>query len=200
MRPVECLVEFHLAFDCAVRSEPVANPPESDLRTRLIEEEYREYQEAVASGDRVAIAKELADFLYVVHGSGVTHGIDIDRALAPMLVNPDSFPIERYYEAVQSGDVDRVTRALVTLTLCAYAAARTHGMDLDAIVEIVHASNMSKLGADGRPILRDDGKVLKGPNFWRAEPLIAQHLVDRDRFAGDLLRAMAFAEKPDLPE
>ena len=33
----------------------------------------------------------------------------------------------------------------------------------------VHRSNMSKLGADGRPVLRDDGKILKGPNFRPAD-------------------------------
>lgn len=38
-----------------------------------------------------------------------------------------------------------------------------------AAMEAVHASNMSKLGADGRPVLRADGKVLKGPEFFRPD-------------------------------
>ena len=43
-----------------------------------------------------------------------------------------------------------------------------HGLKQEAMEE-VHASNMSKLGADGRPVLREDGKVLKGPGFRRPD-------------------------------
>jgi predicted HAD superfamily Cof-like phosphohydrolase len=49
-----------------------------------------------------------------------------------------------------------------------------YGINLDAVLEEVHASNMSKLGADGKPILREDGKVLKGPNY--REPNIPEVL------------------------
>ena len=47
--------------------------------------------------------------------------------------------------------------------------AVSYGIDLNKAVEIVHQSNMSKLGADGRPIFRDDGKVQKGPNYREAD-------------------------------
>ena len=40
-----------------------------------------------------------------------------------------------------------------------------YGLDLDAVLDEVHSSNMTKLGADGRPIRRADGKVLKGPGY-----------------------------------
>lgn len=46
----------------------------------------------------------------------------------------------------------------------AYLALGFHGMK-DAATREVHRSNMSKLGADGKPIRREDGKILKGPNF-----------------------------------
>ena len=39
------------------------------------------------------------------------------------------------------------------------------GWDLDRALERIHESNMSKLDEDGKPIKRDDGKVLKGPNY-----------------------------------
>ena len=48
------------------------------------------------------------------------------------------------------------------------------GWDLDTAMDRVHQSNMSKLGEDGNPILRDDGKVLKGPNY---EPPYFEDLV-----------------------
>jgi predicted HAD superfamily Cof-like phosphohydrolase len=37
--------------------------------------------------------------------------------------------------------------------------------DIEQALRRVHASNMSKLGEDGKPIYREDGKVLKGPNY-----------------------------------
>jgi predicted HAD superfamily Cof-like phosphohydrolase len=37
------------------------------------------------------------------------------------------------------------------------------------IFDEIQASNMSKLGPDGRPILREDGKILKGPGFFRPD-------------------------------
>jgi predicted HAD superfamily Cof-like phosphohydrolase len=49
------------------------------LRMRLILEELSEYAKACAEGDRVEIADALGDILFVVYGSGVEHGIDMDR-------------------------------------------------------------------------------------------------------------------------
>ena len=52
----------------------------------------------------------------------------------------------------------------------------THGMQdvIDEVFEEIQQSNMSKLGNDGKPIYREDGKVLKGPNYFR--PNIAKIL------------------------
>lgn len=52
------------------------------------------------------------------------------------------------------------------------------GADLDRVVETIHESNMSKLGEDNKPIYREDNKVLKGPNFFKPEPKIAEILKD----------------------
>ena len=76
---------------------------------------------------------------------------------------------EEYYAAVAAEDVVEIADALADLVYVAYGAALTHGIDLDAVLAEVHRSNMSKLGADGRPVLREDGKVIKGPNFRRPD-------------------------------
>ena len=47
-----------------------------------------------------------------------------------------------------------------------YGHAIERGIPLDDVLREIHRSNMSKLGTDGKPILRDDGKVLKGPNYF----------------------------------
>jgi len=57
-----------------------------------------------------------------------------------------------------------LARELADVVYVAYGTAVTHGIDLDAVITEVHRANMSKLGDDGRPVVRD-GKVQKGPNF-----------------------------------
>jgi predicted HAD superfamily Cof-like phosphohydrolase len=62
--------------------------------------------------------------------------------------------------------IDHVKAGLTTLKAVVWEIARSGAIPLDKIIEIIHESNMSKLGEDGKPILREDGKILKGPNFF----------------------------------
>ncbi len=48
------------------------------------------------------------------------------------------------------------------------------GIDLEKTLDIIMQSNLSKLSADGKPIYDERGKVLKGPNYWKPEPKIAE--------------------------
>jgi predicted HAD superfamily Cof-like phosphohydrolase len=71
--------EFHHKFE--LRAEPTPAIPDEatrQLRVRLIQEEFDEVKEALAKQDLNAIAKELADLLYVVYGTAVSYGIDMD--------------------------------------------------------------------------------------------------------------------------
>ena len=52
---------------------------------------------------------------------------------------------------------------------------RKFGLDNDTVLSIIMASNMSKLGEDGKPII-ENGKVQKGPNYWKPEPLIQRYI------------------------
>lgn len=52
---------------------------------------------------------------------------------------------------------------------------RKFGLDNDMVLSIIMASNMSKLGEDGKPII-ENGKVQKGPNYWKPEPLIQRYI------------------------
>jgi predicted HAD superfamily Cof-like phosphohydrolase len=83
------------------------------LRVALLQEEVGEFITASEKGDLVAIADALADIAYVVYGTALTYGIDLDSALRE-----------------------------------------------------VHRSNMRKLGNDGKPLIRDDGKVLKSERYF----------------------------------
>ena len=65
----------------------------------------------------------------------------------------------------KEGTLVDVADALTDLLVVIYGAGHAFGIDLDSCFAEVHRSNMSKLGEDGKPIYREDGKVLKGPNF-----------------------------------
>jgi predicted HAD superfamily Cof-like phosphohydrolase len=62
-------------------------------------------------------------------------------------------------------DKAALTKELADLLYVVYGFAVTFGLPIDEVFERVHRSNMSKLGDDGKPLYRDDGKVLKGPNY-----------------------------------
>lgn len=55
--------------------------------------------------------------------------------------------------------------ALADLVYVCFGAAIEAGIDLNMVLREVHATNMAKLDADGKPIYREDGKVLKGPHY-----------------------------------
>lgn len=108
--------EFHTAFEVTenIQYGPV-HPDTAALRFKLLQEENREYLEACANMDSVAIADALGDLLYVLIGT-----------------------------------------------------MRVHGMEniIYQIFREIHKSNMSKLDEHGKPIYREDGKVLKSNRYF----------------------------------
>lgn len=64
-----------------------------------------------------------------------------------------------------NGTLEDVADALSDILYVTYGMAHSFGIDIDGCFREVHHSNMSKLGEDGKPIYRNDGKVLKGPNY-----------------------------------
>ncbi len=126
--PMGMLREFE---DAMGGEQDVYWPPREllQLRLRLITEEYHETREEFSKAfagklDRENFTKELCDVLYVVYGTAVALGIDLDAGL-----------------------------------------------------EEVHRSNMSKLGSNGKPILDAGGKVTKGPNYRPPELALAANAV-----------------------
>lgn len=70
--------------------------------------------------------------------------------------------VQRTMEPIETA---HLLKELADLAYVIYGTAEALGWDLDEAVKRVHESNMSKLGADGKPVYREDGKVLKGPNY-----------------------------------
>ncbi len=85
---------------------------------------------------------------------------------------------EEYLEAANNGDLVEVADALGDMLYILCGTIIEHGMQdkIVAVFDEIQRSNMSKLGPDGKPIYREDGKVLKGPNYFK--PDIASMLKD----------------------
>jgi predicted HAD superfamily Cof-like phosphohydrolase len=78
---------------------------------------------------------------------------------------------EEYFEAANNNDMVEVADALGDMLYILCGTIIEHGMQhkIDEIFSEIQNSNMSKLGADGNPIYREDGKVLKGPNYFKPD-------------------------------
>ena len=108
---------FMLTFGQEVKKKPsLSSDKINNLRINLIEEELKEFKEALTKKDLKEVADALTDILYVTYGAGHAFGINLDNC----------------FDEVQK-------------------------------------SNMSKLGDDGKPIYNENGKVLKGPNYFKPD-------------------------------
>ncbi len=76
---------------------------------------------------------------------------------------------EEYLEAATQGDLVEVADALGDMLYILCGTIIEHGLQhkIEEVFNEIQRSNMSKLGADGKPIYREDGKVLKGPNYFK---------------------------------
>ena len=109
--------KFMQTFGQEVKNKPTF-PEEKiqNLRIKLIDEELKEFREAIKNKDIVEVADALTDILYVTYGAGHAFGIDLDKC----------------FHEVQN-------------------------------------SNMSKLDENGSPIYNKDGKVMKGPKYFKPD-------------------------------
>ncbi|ALJ04435.1 hypothetical protein APS56_04460 [Pseudalgibacter alginicilyticus] len=76
---------------------------------------------------------------------------------------------EEYLEAANENNLVEVADALGDMLYILCGTIIEHGMQykIEEVFDEIQRSNMSKLGADGQPIYRKDGKVLKGPNYFK---------------------------------
>jgi predicted HAD superfamily Cof-like phosphohydrolase len=120
------LLDFQTAYNSTRNFKPtLISEDDYVLRYKLGKEELIEYFDACKDGNLVEVADALADQLYILLGTMISHGMQ---------------------------DV------------------------IEDIFDEVHRSNMSKLGPDGKPLYREDGKVLKGPNY--SPPNVSKYLSD----------------------
>jgi predicted HAD superfamily Cof-like phosphohydrolase len=150
---IELVRLFHLAFAHPVRTVPTTPKPlERLLRFRLLFEEVMEFGRAIGVSGLSEQTQEAFE-------------ADVKRTMAEFSINEDA--VVSLSEAADAlGDIDYVTAG----------ANLVFGFPAEAVVAEIHRANMSKLGADGRPVHDGYGKVVKGPNYKK--PNVAQVLLD----------------------
>lgn len=93
---------------------------------------------------------------------------DRDALLRYKLIREEN---EEYLEAALKGDLVEVADALGDILYILCGTLLKHGLEhkIDEVFREIQRSNMSKLGADGKPIYREDGKVMKGPSYFKPD-------------------------------
>lgn len=184
MKTIDLVREFMLAFGQPIASEPnVGDVKLNELRVKLLREELGELEAALIEGDVVETLDALGDLQYVLDGAYLALGME--QFWSPPQLKGGGQPRISSVEDNQLA-VARLKVRLAHLEAClarqseTHVAASLHSLNLEielawwqlgmlafreaAIVEI-HRSNMTKLGDDGKPVVRADGKVIKGPRF-----------------------------------
>ena len=77
--------------------------------------------------------------------------------------------LDELNKAIKDKDIVEVADALTDILYVTYGAGHAFGIDLGQCFNEVQNSNMSKLGDDGKPIYNENGKVMKGPNYFKPD-------------------------------
>lgn len=141
--PNELVTEFHKVYGMPIL--PTTSPSVDNTRVPL---RY------------LLIAEEFAELTGALYGPEAEE--DIQKEI--MRVMAASYNTDYRADTVEAAD------ALADLVYVVYGFALETGIPLDTVLLEVQRSNLSKLGEDGKPVRRKDGKILKGPNF--SEPNI----------------------------
>lgn len=108
------------------------------------------------------MVKEFADTYNVYQGY---HPHIPSTAIVNLRLSLIREELDELEAGIEEVNIVEIADALGDLLYVVAGAALAFGIPLQRVTEEIHRSNMSKLGLDGKPVLRDDGKVLKGPNF-----------------------------------
>jgi predicted HAD superfamily Cof-like phosphohydrolase len=101
-----------------------------------------------------------------------------ENGTEPRLIDENQFALrynlmaeenKEYFLACENQDLTEIADALGDKLYILCGTILKHGMQdiIEKVFDEIHASNMSKVGEDGKAIMREDGKILKGPNYFR---------------------------------
>jgi predicted HAD superfamily Cof-like phosphohydrolase len=217
-----CVGEFHRVFEHPIKYSPDIqvfdeNPKLVSLRYSLIEEEAKEFIEAVNNKDIVEMLDALADIDYVVYGAGLSFGINMDSmlTLARLPETRSGSPTEFFIRATEA-DLDKMCESLrkllkdlklaidgrnmieVAIVLLkiieqTYTAAAEMGVNLDDAFRLVHESNMTKACKDEQQASESLSQYLADISVYK-DPAVRQskdgkYWIVYDRATGKTLKS-----------
>ena len=107
------------------------------------------------------------------YGLGIEHTpkANLPKNISELRFNLMKEENEEYLQAAQAEDLIEIGDALGDMLYILCGTIIAHGFQdkIESIFDEIQRSNMSKLGADGKPIYRKDGKVMKGPNYFKPD-------------------------------
>jgi predicted HAD superfamily Cof-like phosphohydrolase len=176
MLELDLVKAFHIKYKIPILDNPeMVKKERIDLRITLLNEEIKELEEADAVGNIEEIAKEATDVLYVLLGTTLELGyhkyfetFNLFETGMPKTNRMDSLlQLKPLVEAFKA-DWSKTNLALILRGVGEYCSCMDLKKDFDSIIHEVHRSNMSK-GTNGKPIIRADGKIMKGEDFSPAD-------------------------------
>ena len=96
--------------------------------------------------------------------SGVTPELP-NKKLIKLRIKIMKEEMKELIEAIKENNLPNIAKELSDVLVVVYGTADSYGINADKAFDLVHKANMSKLDINGQPIMRDDGKILKGPNY-----------------------------------
>jgi predicted HAD superfamily Cof-like phosphohydrolase len=147
---LETTYEFHRAFGIPIASRP--SLPHAEFRWYLLK-----------SIDSVLYALESLAQTAREDAAALDDSAPSKHRLLRLSLLAEE--VAEYFDAEADCRFTGIADALGDIGVICEGTALVYGIPLDAVRREIHRSNMSKLGADGAPIFREDGKVLKGPNY-----------------------------------
>jgi len=109
--------------------------------------------------------EKVGDFMEAFGQEVLVEPVFPDFNLAALRLDLIEEEVQELRDGLGKGSLLEVADALTDILYVVYGAGHSFGIDLDDCFNEVHRSNMTKLGQDGRPMYRDDGKVMKGPGY-----------------------------------
>ena len=107
------------------------------------------------------------------YGLGIEHSpkANLPKNISELRFNLMKEENEEYLQATRDEDLIEIGDALGDMLYILCGTIIAHGFQdkMESIFDEIQRSNMSKLGADGKPIYRKDGKVMKGPNYFKPD-------------------------------
>lgn len=214
--------EFHRVFEHPIKRTPDVtifedNPKLVSLRYSLIEEETKEFIEAVKNKDIVEMIDALADIDYVVYGAGHAFGINMDSMLTLSdLPVPQEVSPQTYFSRTSDGHLNRLCNEFTELLAAlkkaianrnvidiavfflkivehTYVVASELGVNLNEAFRLVHASNMTKACRDEDEATQSLEQYLKDTSVYK-DPAIkrssdGKYWIVYDRATGKTLKS-----------